>query len=53
MASHSIFGALGDSVSGELRLAGERVAIRSVRDAIHNGLALLANDCEASGLFWY
>lgn len=45
-----LFGALGPRVSGRVWLDGKPVRIRSPREAIQHGVALLTNDRKATGL---
>ena len=52
-ASHllmGLFGAYGKAARGKLLLNGRPVQIRSPREAIRNGIALLTNDRKATGL---
>lgn len=52
-ASHllmGLFGAYGKLARGKVTLNGRPVRIRSPRDAIRNGIALLTNDRKATGL---
>jgi D-xylose transport system ATP-binding protein len=46
----TIFGCALGAVSGEIRILGERVEIRSPRDAIAHGVALLPEDRKGRGL---
>jgi ABC-type sugar transport system ATPase subunit len=46
-----IFGAYPGMSRGEVLLEGKKLAIRSPRDAIDNGIALLTEDRKALGLF--
>ena len=46
----TLFGCALGAVSGEIRIAGERVDIRSPRDAIRHGVALLPEDRKGRGL---
>ena len=45
-----LFGALGPRASGRIWLDGKPTRIRSPRDAIRQGIALLTNDRKATGL---
>jgi ribose transport system ATP-binding protein len=45
-----LFGALPNRTEGTIRIDGRAVRIRSPRDAIANGIALLTNDRKATGL---
>jgi ABC-type sugar transport system ATPase subunit len=47
----AIFGAFPDRAQGEILVDGKPVRIRSPRDAIDNGIALLTEDRKALGLF--
>jgi ABC-type sugar transport system ATPase subunit len=52
-ASHllmGLFGAYGKAARGKVKLNGRAVQIRSPREAIRNGVALLTNDRKATGL---
>jgi len=46
----AVFGAAAGPVAGEVRVAGRPVAIRSPRDAIRAGMALLTEDRQRLGL---
>ena len=46
-----IFGVVPDKTQGEILVNGTPVRIRSPRDAIENGIALLTEDRKALGLF--
>ncbi len=46
-----IFGAFPDRAQGEILVDGKPVRVRSPRDAIDNGIALLTEDRKALGLF--
>jgi ABC-type sugar transport system ATPase subunit len=46
----SLFGAWGKREAGEMRLAGEKVDIRSAHDAIDAGVALVSEDRKRYGL---
>jgi ABC-type sugar transport system ATPase subunit len=45
-----LFGALGRRASGQVRIDGQPVRIRTVRDAIGAGVAMVTNDRQRSGL---
>ncbi|MBN9236625.1 MULTISPECIES: sugar ABC transporter ATP-binding protein [Phyllobacteriaceae] len=47
----SIFGSAQGRVSGEIRLDGKGIDIRSPRDARHLGIALVTEDRKAEGLY--
>jgi D-xylose transport system ATP-binding protein len=47
----AIFGAYPHATHGDVRVEGERIEIRSPRDAIDHGIALLTEDRKALGLF--
>ena len=47
----AIFGAYPDRTHGEVLVEGERIDIRSPRDAVDHGIALLTEDRKALGLF--
>jgi len=47
---HGLFGSYGQSVRGEVWLDGVRLSIRSPKEAIKQGLALLTNDRQGTGL---
>ncbi|MCP2620317.1 sugar ABC transporter ATP-binding protein [Candidatus Aminicenantes bacterium AC-334-K16] len=47
---HGLFGSYGKLTRGEVWLDGFRLAIRSPRDSIKQGLALLTNDRQGTGL---
>jgi ABC-type sugar transport system ATPase subunit len=46
----ALFGALGAAATTRLRIDGEETLISAPRDAIANGIVLLTNDRQASGL---
>jgi D-xylose transport system ATP-binding protein len=46
----ALFGAYGYRWSGEIRLAGERLALNSPRDAIRAGISLIPEDRKEQGL---
>ncbi|QJR22081.1 D-xylose ABC transporter, ATP-binding protein XylG [Brevinematales bacterium NS] len=46
----SLFGVWGKVVSGEIRLNGQKIAIRSAHDAIRYGISLLSEDRKRYGL---
>ena len=46
-----IFGAFPKEISGEVYLEGKKLKIKSPKDAINNGIALLTEDRKALGLF--
>ena len=45
-----LFGALSKDTSGEIRINGKRVNIRSPKDAIKNGMSLVTEDRQMLGL---
>jgi ABC-type sugar transport system ATPase subunit len=47
----AIFGAYPDRTHGEVLVEGQRIDIRSPRDAVDHGIALLTEDRKAFGLF--
>ena len=47
----AIFGAYPDRTHGEVLVEGEKIDIRSPRDAVDHGIALLTEDRKALGLF--
>ena len=47
----AIFGAYPDRTHGEVLVEGQRIDIRSPRDAVDHGIALLTEDRKALGLF--
>jgi ABC-type sugar transport system ATPase subunit len=47
---NTVFGSYGKLARAEVRIDGQRVQIRSPREAIRRGLALLTNDRKATGL---
>jgi len=47
----AIFGAYPHLTHGEVRVEGQRIDIRSPRDAVDHGIALLTEDRKALGLF--
>jgi len=47
---HGLFGSYGQSVRGEVWLDGLRLTIKSPKEAIRRGLALLTNDRQGTGL---
>jgi len=47
---HALFGALGERVSGDVRLMGQPFSITSPRHSVAHGLVLLSNDRKSLGL---